>query len=94
MKKITSDEARRETAGKMLVCPFCGATPVAEPWHGGGRRKIMISCENEGCDVEPAITGETPEEALRRWNRRAPATRPNKRAGEVAKTIEARDWMG
>lgn len=68
--KITQEEVLRATIGYMKVCPFCGGHPVAEPWHGGSPRKIIIQCDNEDCDVLPDVTGESPEDALERWNKR------------------------
>lgn len=60
-------------AADALPCPFCGAQPIISPWHGGGRQKRMVACVNdEGCDLQPGITGNTRREALARWNRRAP----------------------
>ena len=68
--KITAEEARRATEGRMRACPFCGEIPEVAPWHGGAPRKIMIGCEGEDCLVLPSVTGETPDEALENWNRR------------------------
>ena len=55
----------------LLPCPFCGGSPVSQPWHGGGPRKTMVCCENEECHSSPSVTEETPEEASRNWNMRA-----------------------
>lgn len=63
-----------------LPCPFCGGRVLIEPWHGGKRTKVMLSCDNRSdatgpdgvvCEVGPCVTGETRAEALRRWNTRA-----------------------
>lgn len=74
MKKITEQEVRRLTNGKMLCCPFCGEIPVAQPWHGGGPRKTCIGCDNDQCDARPEVCDETPEMALRQWNHRYAAS--------------------
>lgn len=55
----------------LLGCPFCGAIPIMERWHGGGPLKRLISCINEDCDVSPSVTGQRPSEAIARWNHRA-----------------------
>lgn len=61
----------------LLPCPFCGGPAEFEPWHGGASTKVLISCagtghgsEDGGCDVAPAVTGETFDEARYHWNRR------------------------
>ena len=53
-----------------LPCPWCGTKPVMQPWHGGGINKKMLQCVSERCEVSPAVTGESAEEAIRKWNRR------------------------
>lgn len=58
---------------ELLYCPFCGGLATMEPWHGGGPRKVMVHCENDDCDVQPSVTGETPLAGANKWNlRRAP----------------------
>lgn len=51
-------------------CPWCGAQPTIQPWHGGRPTKKMIACESEECNVSPQVTGQTRHEALERWNTR------------------------
>lgn len=53
-------------------CPFCGASPEIQYWHGGKPTKRMISCSGTECEVCPGVTGDTECEAVARWERRAP----------------------
>ncbi len=53
-----------------LTCPFCGSQPTIQLWHGGGPRKRIAQCQNEDCDVMPAVSGSTRGRALAKWNRR------------------------
>jgi len=52
-------------------CPWCGAQPTIQPWHGGRPTKKMVACDNEDCYVSPRVSGETRRAALERWNTRA-----------------------
>lgn len=72
-KDRTEAAAPRDAASETLDlkgCPFCGAPPTAEPWHGGGPSKTMVACSGERCPVSPQTTGATPREAQARWNGR------------------------
>jgi len=53
-----------------FTCPWCDTIPTIEPWHGGGKMKRMIACDNEDCEVRPQVTGPTPSAALHNWNTR------------------------
>ncbi len=52
-------------------CPFCGASPEIEYWHGGDPNKRMIRCWNEDCHVSPSVTGEDEKTAIWKWEQRA-----------------------
>jgi len=69
--KAKADGYKPSVLSDLLGCPFCGAMPIIERWHGGGPLKRLISCINEDCDVSPSVTGQRPAEAIARWNHRA-----------------------
>lgn len=50
-------------------CPWCGASPEIQFWHGGKPSKRMISCSGDDCEVSPMVTGETEREAIAHWER-------------------------
>lgn len=53
-----------------LPCPFCGGPADIQFWHGGGPSKRMLRCADNGCDVQPRVTGATRKVALEKWNYR------------------------
>lgn len=56
--------------GKLKPCPFCGKTPIMEPWHGGDKYRVMVSCINESCHVRPGVVEESESQAIEFWNKR------------------------
>ena len=66
--------AKRIEEADLLTCPFCGAVPTIEPWHGGKKTKRMVACDSEACYVAPSVTGETFREAVDKWNMRSAPT--------------------
>lgn len=73
-KTMTIENLKRppEIRHDLTQCPFCGASPQIEFWHGGGPQKRMISCSGDDCPINPMTTGETKRAAIARWERRAP----------------------
>lgn len=67
-KKLNADPVMRHD---LTQCPFCGASPQIEYWHGGGPNKRMISCSSIDCDVHPMVTGDNERSAIAKWERRA-----------------------
>lgn len=55
----------------LTQCPFCGASPEIQYWHGGGPNKRHIACSNQDCEVNPGVTGENERAAIAKWERRA-----------------------
>lgn len=68
MELILSENERMEYDAR--PCPFCGACPAIQPWHGGPTSKRRLGCVNVDCHVAPAVTGNTRRIALERWNSR------------------------
>ncbi len=63
-------EPKKIEDGTAELCPFCGAYPEIQPWHGGAKTKRLIGCSNEYCFVAPGVTGRTRRIAINHWNRR------------------------
>ena len=65
---------QRIARGEPVPCPFCGRTPIVEPWHGGRPDKHVVHCDFEDrCKANPMVVGETKPEAIRNWNTRPEA---------------------
>ena len=57
-----------------LPCPFCGAPPVVEPWHGGPATKTMVSCDEQDCHAGMVyVVADTATAAIELWNVREAA---------------------
>lgn len=58
-------------------CPFCGDIPTKKfsprPTSARGAQDdvILITCENELCDVQPCASDAVEGECVKKWNRRA-----------------------
>lgn len=51
----------------LLGCPFCGKVPrgvAVSP-------TVVVRCSDEHCSVQPFVVGDTRENAVDSWNRRA-----------------------
>lgn len=55
---------------RLMHCPFCGEHPTMEPWHGGGKMRRRVGCDNDYCPVGPGTVGTTPARAVAQWNTR------------------------
>lgn len=77
---------------ELLPCPFCGAHPTIEPWHGGKPTKRMVSCDNDDCAVCPSVSGETEREAITRWNLRSAASDEPVAWNDRGDVIVREDW--
>lgn len=63
-------EPRPTTPLEAEPCPFCGAQPTTQFWHGGGPRKTMVACPGDDCAAQPMVTGSNRARALAIWNDR------------------------
>lgn len=67
MLHVIQNAAMKRTIARDRTCPWCGSEPPL-PAKVCGR--FVVECENEDCDVSVSAAGDTPEEAMRRWNAR------------------------
>lgn len=65
-----ADEPKEVPEALARRCPFCGAKPTIQFWHGGKPTKRLVACSNDMCVVQPSVTGQTPTAAIRAWNTR------------------------
>lgn len=69
----TVERLRDRTEPVVKSCPFCAAPAVTERYFDlDGRPEYFVQCSGD-CAASPCVLGGTPEEALTRWNMRAPA---------------------
>lgn len=58
---------------RTLPCPWCGTDPVVgKSNYGNGY--FAAACNNETCEAGPMVVGRTADEAIAKWNMRAPQT--------------------
>lgn len=71
-KTMTAAKLNRDPVMRhdLKGCPFCGASPQIQYWHGGGPNKRLISCTNLDCHVSPCVTGEDEKTAIWKWEQR------------------------
>lgn len=55
---------------KLKLCPFCGSNPKVGSL-GGDKENWAIWCECGRACVETGLDGDTKEEIITAWNRRA-----------------------
>jgi hypothetical protein len=92
--KTSHDGSSESPRPALLGCPFCGETPAIEPWHAGALTKVMISCENDDCDIAPQVTDDVPDIAEMKWNTHANMPEQNAQAVLDAIRTKLREWAG
>lgn len=55
---------------KALPCPFCGVPPLIHPPDNDCAWDFVL-CWSDDCHAHPAVRGDDPHDAGRKWNRRA-----------------------
>lgn len=69
MKTISTQRLEVEGAKE---CPFCGELPVADAvTFDDGTTHVHLVCERSDCQVNVFVIGNTLDEAIEKWNRRA-----------------------
>lgn len=68
MIEVIARGAAQAARAKPLGCPFCGSGPLL-PANVLGR--YVIECENDNCIASVSVAGDTPSDAVSKWNRRA-----------------------
>jgi len=53
-------------------CPWCGSQPVIRPQLADTPGGQAVACVNVNCQVNPHVSGDTPDAALVKWNDRVP----------------------
>ena len=57
---------------KLKPCPFCGGEPQLVQGYGAYSFTWYVECHGEDCAVTPDTSGHGRDNAIARWNRRAP----------------------
>ena len=60
---------------KPLPCPFCGAVPKLSR-RGSPFCFFMVMCQADECPANPAAEASNHDDAVARWNKRAPVNTP------------------
>lgn len=68
MAEVISLGAAQAARAKTLPCPFCGSDPYP-PANVNGR--FVVECENGDCHASASTGGDSPADAIAKWNRRA-----------------------
>lgn len=68
MIEVIARGAAQAARAKPLGCPFCASDPLPPAKIMG---RYVIECENDNCIASVSVAGDTPSDAVARWNRRA-----------------------
>ena len=53
------------SAAPLLKCPFCGRDPRMAREIAG---HFLVGCADDACHVNPQVSGQSPQQAWKRWN--------------------------